>query len=266
MNKGISIPQAIQVLDNFTRAGIMVHAYLMFGFPTQTAQETIDSLEIVRQLFKNKLIHSCYWHRFALTAHSLIGQHPERFKVKITGPEQGNFAWNDLEHVDPTGCNHDLYTSGLEKAVYNYMFEIGLDFKLDEWFDNEIPVPTIASNFVKLSLQFKATDAMISNHKQLIWLGSKPILTRQSATTGKKGRPAVKLEFQLDNHVYRMNVDQKHASWLTALLPRLVVGARDLVTLKQLSDEYEQELQASFQAFQHSELWQSLRNSGLLII
>jgi hypothetical protein len=30
----------------------MVHAYLMYGYPTQTIQETIDSLEMVRQLFE----------------------------------------------------------------------------------------------------------------------------------------------------------------------------------------------------------------------
>jgi hypothetical protein len=47
----------------------MVHAYLMYGYPTQTIQETVDSLEMVRQLFKQSL-QSGFWHQFAMTAHS----------------------------------------------------------------------------------------------------------------------------------------------------------------------------------------------------
>ena len=51
----------------------MVHAYLMYGYPTQTEQETIDSLEMVRQLFELGIVQSGFWHQFALTAHSPVG-------------------------------------------------------------------------------------------------------------------------------------------------------------------------------------------------
>ena len=51
IDKGITVAQVAKVNQHFTDAGIMVHAYLMYGFPTQTDQETIDSLEMVRQLF-----------------------------------------------------------------------------------------------------------------------------------------------------------------------------------------------------------------------
>jgi hypothetical protein len=30
---------------------VLVHAYLMYGFPAETEQETVDLLEHVRQLF-----------------------------------------------------------------------------------------------------------------------------------------------------------------------------------------------------------------------
>jgi hypothetical protein len=81
INKGVTVSQVAKVADNFTRAGIMVHAYLMYGFPTQTAQETIDSLETVRQLFLNGVIQSAFWHRFAMTMHSEVGRNPGKFKV-----------------------------------------------------------------------------------------------------------------------------------------------------------------------------------------
>ena len=52
INKGVSVSQVAKVTRNFTEAGIMVHSYLMYGYPTQTEQETIDSLEMVRQMFE----------------------------------------------------------------------------------------------------------------------------------------------------------------------------------------------------------------------
>lgn len=56
MNKGVTIEQAARTAYNFSSCGIMAHAYLMYGFPTQTALETVNSLEIVRQFFNYGLI------------------------------------------------------------------------------------------------------------------------------------------------------------------------------------------------------------------
>ena len=81
--------QVARVADAFTQAGIMVHAYLMYGFPTQTTQETVDSLEMVRQLFSNGVVQSGFWHRFAMTAHSPVGLHPAGFDVQRIGPADG---------------------------------------------------------------------------------------------------------------------------------------------------------------------------------
>jgi hypothetical protein len=53
----------------------------MYGYPTQTVQETIDSLEMVRQLFEAGVLQSGFWHQFAMTAHSPVGIHPEKFGV-----------------------------------------------------------------------------------------------------------------------------------------------------------------------------------------
>jgi radical SAM superfamily enzyme YgiQ (UPF0313 family) len=85
MKKGVTVSQVARVADAFTQAGIMVHAYLMYGFPTQTAQETIDSLEMVRQLFLNEALQSGFWHRFAMTSHSPVGLNPAQFMVQRTG-------------------------------------------------------------------------------------------------------------------------------------------------------------------------------------
>jgi hypothetical protein len=82
INKGITVAQVATVCKHFTEAGIMVHAYLMYGFPTQTEQETIDSLEMVRQLFEAGILQSAFWHLFTMTAHSPVGLQPCRFQSK----------------------------------------------------------------------------------------------------------------------------------------------------------------------------------------
>ena len=135
MHKGVTVEQVARVTRAFSDAGIMVHAYLMYGFPTETAQDTIDALERVRQLFTAGCIQSAYWHRFAATAHAPIGLHPERFGITLRPPPNVTFAHNDIEFNDPVGTDHDFLGQGLRKALYNYMHGVGLDADVREWFE-----------------------------------------------------------------------------------------------------------------------------------
>jgi len=135
MKKGVTVEQVARVTRAFTDAGVMVHAYLMYGFPTETVQDTVDALERVRQLFAAGCIQSAYWHRFAATAHSPIGLNPHSYGITLRPPQNILFAHNDVEFDDPTGTDHDFLGSGLRKAVYNYMHGVGLDTDVREWFD-----------------------------------------------------------------------------------------------------------------------------------
>ncbi len=155
MNKGVTVRQAAQVCDNFSRAGIMVHAYLMYGFPTQTAQETIDALEIVRQFFDEGLIQSAFWHRFTATAHSDVGQNPQKYSCSIVDQPAGRFARNDLVHADPRGCDHHVYAPGLNKAVYNFMYGIGMNLAIKDWFDFPVPIISVKRNYVKHAIKVR---------------------------------------------------------------------------------------------------------------
>ena len=152
MNKGVTIRQAACVCDNFSKAGIMVHAYLMYGFPTQTAQETIDALEIVRQFFKEGLIQSAFWHLFTATVHSDVGKNPEKYHCTILDQPVGRFARNDLVHEDHRGCVHHVFAQGLNKAVYNFMHGIGTDLAIKDWFDFPVPAISVKRNYVKQAI------------------------------------------------------------------------------------------------------------------
>jgi hypothetical protein len=135
MKKGVTVEQVARVTRAFTDAGIMVHAYLMYGFPTETVQDTVDALERVRQLFAAGCIQSAYWHRFAATAHSPIGLHPDRYGITLHPPPSIAFAHNDVAFDDPVGTDHDFLGAGLRKALYNYMHGVGLDADVRAWFE-----------------------------------------------------------------------------------------------------------------------------------
>jgi hypothetical protein len=152
MKKGVSVDQVARVTKGFADAGILVHAYLMYGFPTQTAQDTVDALEYVRQLFAEGCIQSGFWHRFACTVHSPVGQHPEEYGVTLQPLPPGTFAKNDVGFIDPTGTDHDRLGLGLKKALYNYMHGIGLDEDVRQWFDHPVPKARVARNRIAKAL------------------------------------------------------------------------------------------------------------------
>jgi hypothetical protein len=135
MRKGVTVEQVAQVTRAFSDAGIMVHAYLMYGFPTETLQDTIDALERVRQLFAAGCIQSAYWHRFAATAHSPVGLEPHKYGITLKPPPAVTFAHNDIGFEDPVGTDHDFLGGGLRRALYNYMHGMGLDADVREWFE-----------------------------------------------------------------------------------------------------------------------------------
>jgi radical SAM superfamily enzyme YgiQ (UPF0313 family) len=152
MNKGVTVEQVARVTRAFTDAGVMVHAYLMYGFPTQTEQETIDALERVRQLFEAGCIQSAYWHRFSVTAHSPIGRDPAKFGIKLLPAVAVSFAKNDLAFEDSTPCDHDAMGVGLRKALYNYMLGLGFENDARFWFDKKVPKAKVPGDLIAKAL------------------------------------------------------------------------------------------------------------------
>jgi Radical SAM superfamily len=141
MKKGVSVSQVARVTKAFAESGILVHAYLMYGFPTQTLQETVDALEYVRQLFENGCIHSGFFHRFTCTVHSPVGQNPQEYGVTLEDLPPISFAKNDIGFIDPSGLDHDLLGLALKKAIYNYMHGIGFEQDVRDWFKGYVKNP-----------------------------------------------------------------------------------------------------------------------------
>jgi hypothetical protein len=134
----------------------------MYGFPTQTVQDTVDSLEYVRQLFAQGCIQSGYFHRFTCTVHSPVGLNPSDYGIKLhplpVVASNRIFAKNDVQFDDPAGgVDHDALGVALNKALYNYMHGIGLETNVRNWFEQRVPKTTVAKDFVARALS--ATSA-----------------------------------------------------------------------------------------------------------
>lgn len=253
MNKGVTVAQVARVADGFTRAGIMVHAYLMYGFPTQTAQETIDALEMVRQLFESGVLQSGFWHRFAMTSHAPIGIAPEKFAVQKTGPDFGGFADNDLYHDDPLGANHDLFSEGLRKSLFNYMHGVGFEFPLQKWFDMPVPKTKITPRYIETCLRETAPDTSKEN-AIVIWLGNAPLPIENGLGFFDKSKD------------WAMPAKHAEAEWLCQILPQISINNGKPQTLKQVKENFESVTQIPFDKFMRSNSWQKLRENGLLIL
>ena len=264
IDKGITVSQVARVNRHFTEAGIMVHAYLMYGFPTQTAQETIDSLEMVRQLFKAGVLQSAFWHQFAMTAHSPVGLNPGKYKVEKETEAVGSFANNDIVHYDPTGADHDSFSFGLKKSLFNYMHQLGLEDPLHKWFDFKIPKTTVSSSYIEDALN-TMDELNFKPGAKVIWLGKAPSV--EYFTQSKKGmqREMATLNFISKKTTQQIQVVKDQAEWLMPMLEQISINNLKTYTLKELMDDYETTTgRDDFELFWDNKPMNSLWKMGLL--
>jgi hypothetical protein len=249
MEKGVSVEQVAVVCQNFTDTSILVHAYLMYGFPTQTEQETIDSLEMVRQLFELGIVQSGFWHQFAMTYHSPVGKNPANYLVEISGPEEGLFAQNDLYHQDPTGADHELYSDGLKKSLFNYMHGVGLDEDLQTWFDFKIPETSILTNYLSQHLD-QANDSLEEgDQKKTYFFGTTPECWEQNQNQDL-------IKYELGQESIEFVVDKTISALLVDFLKEQHYHQKKRSTLLAVKQEI----------FYRHPSWDFLRQNGLLVL
>lgn len=258
IDKGVTIEQVSVVNDNFTKAGILVHAYLMYGFPTQTEQETIDSLEVVRQMFETGIMQSGFWHRFSMTAHSPVGLAPEQFNVSKVSDTIGTFANNDLESIDPTGTEHDLFSDGLRKSLYNYMHGVGIDFPLQDWFEHEIPATTHHQDMIAQYLANNKGHEVRPQHK-MVWIGG-----RLELTSSEDGLSV--LTIYNKQETISFDIEKDIGDWLVDVVPQLSPSSGASISYTKLSEMYTEAGFEDFTLFWYGEEMEAMKEMGLLAV
>ena len=262
IDKGVTVEQVAQVTRNFTEANIMVHSYLMYGYPTQTVQETVDSLEMVRQLFELGIIQSGFWHQFALTAHSPVGLHPEEYGV-LPDLKNISFANNDIEFTDKTGIDHGKFSFGLKKSLFNFMHGIGFDMSLQEWFDFKVPTTTISPDYIYSCLQ-QEQELTTKASAKIVWLGATPIANERIKKKKGNSWHQLELQFHSASNVYEITLDKEKGDWLLQILERLTPQNKPM-TYGQLKSDFESNLE-DFELFWYSKSVRGLREHGLLVL
>jgi hypothetical protein len=263
IDKGVTVEQVAQVTRSFTESNIMVHSYLMYGYPTQTIQETIDSLEMVRQLFELGVIQSGFWHQFALTAHSPVGLKPEEYGVL---PDYKNitFANNDIDFKDKTGIDHGKFSYGLKKSLFNYMHGVGFDIPLNDWFEFKTPRTKIAKIFIQSCIN----QQQLYNTKptaKVVWLGGIPLVNNYSKV--KKGQTIdyTQLIFHNKENAFEINLETKYATWLIDVLPQLSISLGNVMHFSSVKTHFNENFN-EFELFWYSNDMNTLKENGLLLL
>ena len=235
----------------------------MYGYPTQTVQETIDSLEMVRQLFEAGVLQSGFWHQFAMTAHSPVGLEPGKFGVVPESDIVGSFANNDIAFRDTTGIDHDKFSFGLKKSLFNFMHGICFDYDLQDWFDFKIPRTRVRPDFIRNAL---ADDPNFQTKptSKIVWIGKRPVVS--SFTKSKKGNswPMLSLEFHDRRSVVTVQLGQSEGTWLLGILENISAVTGKPMTFAQLKADFEQLVSDDFELFWFSKPMSQLKKAGLI--
>jgi len=263
IDKGVTVEQVARVTRNFTESQIMVHAYLMYGYPTQTVQETIDSLEMVRQLFEEGVIQSGFWHQFALTAHSPIGLNPDGYHI-IPHKKPITFADNEVGFTDKTGIDHGKFSYGLKKSLFNFMHGIGFEMKLQEWFDFTIPRTTIAPHFIAQCLE-RDDDFLTKPTAKLIWTGTEPQVSLQTRTKKGKSKQVMVLTFHTFVGEDQIVLDPERGDWVVKLLRQIHVDSNKPLTFAEVKANFETTF-GDIAPFWYSKSVYTIREAGLLVL
>jgi hypothetical protein len=262
-DKGVTVEQVAQVTRNFTEANIMVHSYLMYGYPTQTIQETIDSLEMVRQLFELGILQSGFWHQFAMTAHSPVGMDPSAYGI-TPNYQDITFANNDIEFVDSTGIDHTQFSFGLKKSLFNFMHGIGFEIPIQDWFDFEIPEATIDPDFINDRLASETTFNTKPTAK-IIWIGNTPLVSEFTKTKRGQTRHLLQLAFHTKTGCIELVLEKETGEWFLDTLETLLPTSEKQTSFKELKTDFEIHFD-DFEIFWYSKPVQKIKELGLLVL
>ena len=189
--KGFTFPELVRALGAFKRAGVLVHGYLIYGFPAQTPGDLVDSAEAVRQLFAAGLLDSAFWHRFVLTRHSEM--YDRWLESREPGLEPvdraGSFASNDLEFRGSE--RWDPYDGPLDSLLADWMAGRGLDRPVGPLAPGG-PGPSLApdrvENLARAAAERPYEGEVLPARPRVHWLAGLPALTRARRTAGGTGR------------------------------------------------------------------------------
>ena len=184
IHKGTDLESIVGACCAFKEAGILVHAYMIYGYWFETPQDLINSMETLRQFYEAGLLDSCFWHKFVLTRHSRVydewcrGMHPE-LKV-IEEKKVPLFAKNGL-HFEGEKSS-EKYGPSLDYSLNQWMHGQDLKKPVFKWFNFNVPHPDVGNDFIeKLIEKYEQrrnelfSKPLPENREKVRWIGGEKI-------------------------------------------------------------------------------------------
>lgn len=182
ISKGTDLDSIVSACCAFKEAGILIHAYMIYGYFGETEQDTINSMETLRQLYAAGLLDSCFWHKFVLTRHSRIYSEWKEGLHKNLNPfapkNSGVFAKNGLHFKDEE--KSAKFGNGLYAALQSWMHGENLNVPVEKWFEFKVPHPNVPKDLISKSIE-KYEERRNKewnfplNVKKLFWLAGNAI-------------------------------------------------------------------------------------------
>ncbi|WP_296010306.1 radical SAM protein [uncultured Treponema sp.] len=182
ISKGTDLDSIVSACCAFKEAGILIHAYMIYGYFGETEQDTINSMETLRQLYAAGLLDSCFWHKFVLTRHSRIYSEWKNGLHKNLNPfapkNSGVFAKNGLHFKDEE--KSAKFGNGLYAALQNWMHGENLNTPVEKWFEFKVPHPNVPKDLISKSIEKyeERRDKewnLPLNLKKLFWLAGNAV-------------------------------------------------------------------------------------------
>ena len=184
INKGTDIDSIVSACAAFKEAGILVHAYMIYGFWYDTPQSIIDSMETLRQFFAAGLLDSAFWHKFVLTRNSSVY---DSLKDRVKENKQSKALAKNNVHFEGEE-KYEKYGLPLESALDAWMHGDKLEMKVQKWFDFPMPSPSIQRDYIEKIIEKYETSNNSrrfdfsklnpeNDNQQLFWLGSNPVMS-----------------------------------------------------------------------------------------
>jgi len=209
----------------------------------------------VRQMFEAGVLQSAFWHRFSMTAHSPVGLNPAAFQVRAVEATPGTFAHNDVWHEDPTGTDHELFSAGLAKSLYNYMHGVALDEPLQSWFDHGVPETSLPPDLIARYLT-RPSGRDIKPSNQLVWIGG-PVRYNMEARVIE----VTTLQTTID-----IPCPPATGRWLEALLGGMTPESSKSFTYASLQQAYLSAGFDDFTLFWFGPVMEKIKEAGLLVL
>jgi radical SAM superfamily enzyme YgiQ (UPF0313 family) len=183
ISKGITVPQVVRVLHALSSAGILTHAYLIYGFPGETPQDTVNSLEVIRQLMRAKALHSAFYHFFTLTKHAPITKQPALYGIQLKSSMFKGFSNYVIPYQTNVSPPIPAVFNRVQIAVQVFSRGEGLDTDVMSWFEpGMVPKPSVSRTLVADVLA--AEPPAVRADARLCWLGGMPSWSGGTITVG----------------------------------------------------------------------------------